>query len=358
MSEVAVVQTTPETYFDDVTRVMKLAGVDKLRNGRKTALKINLSWSKFFPSCSTAPYSYDGVLNSLVNELGFPSDDLFTLENETVVTSLPKGIQANRWAPVLKKYNHKFLELPTAEWETVKLKRKTLVLENYFGDIEVPKALVGSNVIHLPTIKTHGHTQMTGAMKNAFGMLLRTVRHRSHMVIHEVLVDLLMVQKEVCGELFTVTDGTIIGDGAGPRTMVPRTGNLLIASRDMVAADTTQCLLMGIDPFGVKKLVLAERGRLGTMNPDKIRFVGDFSSAGELPVTPTHPGKSPVIEGNRMVLNSPFWSILWNKKLTRLGPVNASMWYHDYFWYPLIGKSHIKDFLKHNPWGKLYNQYG
>ena len=76
--------------------------------------------------------------------------------------------------------------------------------------------MIGSNIVHLPTVKTHVYTTMTGAMKNAFGGLLRENRHWAHTDIHATLVDLLAIQKEIHPGLFAVTDGTICGDGAGP----------------------------------------------------------------------------------------------------------------------------------------------
>ena len=47
---------------------------------------------------------------------------------------------------------------------------------------------------------------MTGAMKNAFGGLLHLKRHWTHSVIHETLVDLLIIQKEIHPGIFAVMD--------------------------------------------------------------------------------------------------------------------------------------------------------
>jgi hypothetical protein len=56
-------------------------------------------------------------------------------------------------------------------------------------------------------VKTHGHAVMTGAVKNSFGGLLREVRHYAHKYMHEVLVDLLYMQRELHPAVFTVMDG-------------------------------------------------------------------------------------------------------------------------------------------------------
>src|SRR5204863_9179 len=83
----------------------------------------------------------------------------------------------------------------------------------------------------------HIFTTTTGAMKNAFGGLLNEHRHWTHPVIHETLVDLLMIQKKIHRGVFAVMDGTFAGDGPGPRCMIPHVKNVILASADQVAID-------------------------------------------------------------------------------------------------------------------------
>ena len=59
----AVVRTRPETVIEDYGRVMDLAGYrDVLSRDRDTLLKLNLSWTKYFPACSSQPWQVDGVV--------------------------------------------------------------------------------------------------------------------------------------------------------------------------------------------------------------------------------------------------------------------------------------------------------
>ena len=123
------------------------------------------------------------------------------------------------------------------EWIDVRdavgdLTKKFLCLnEVYPKGFSIPKRFIGENIIHLPTVKTHIFTTTTGAMKNAFGGLLNEHRHWTHPVIHETLVDLLMIQKKIHRGVFAVMDGTFAGDGPGPRCMIPHVKNVLLASR-------------------------------------------------------------------------------------------------------------------------------
>ena len=67
-SVVSVVKTSPATVIADYRRVMELAGWDKHLTGeRELLLKLNLSWTKYFPACSSQPWQVDGVLKTLLD---------------------------------------------------------------------------------------------------------------------------------------------------------------------------------------------------------------------------------------------------------------------------------------------------
>jgi uncharacterized protein (DUF362 family) len=154
----------------------------------------------------------------------------------------------------------------------------------------IPKRFIGENIVHLPTVKTHVFTTTTGAMKNAFGGLLNEHRHWTHPVIHETLVDLLMIQQRIHRGVFAVMDGTFAGDGPGPRCMVPHVKNVILASADQVAIDATAAKLMGIDPLSIRFIRLAHDIGLGCGDPRDIEIVGDTSM--RRPRTGTSPGPS------------------------------------------------------------------
>ena len=95
--------------------------------------------------------------------------------------------------------------------------KRFLCLNDVYPDgFMIPRRFIGENIVHLPTVKTHVFTTTTGAMKNAFGGLLNERRHWTHPVIHETLVDLLMIQRKIHRGVFAVMDGTFAGDGPGP----------------------------------------------------------------------------------------------------------------------------------------------
>ena len=355
--KVAVVNTSPKTVMDDVARLMDLADYSKyVSKDILTTVKLNLSWSKFYPACSTNPYIFDGLLIKLIKD-GFHPRKIQAVENETVVTNIYEGTRGNNWYPVIKKHKIRFLPLIKAHYVDVKLPRKTLVLEDTFGEIVAPKEIFDTNIIHLPTIKTHGHTQMTGALKDSFGLYLTKKRHLAHLKIHEVLVDLLLLQKTISHSEFVITDGSVVGDGPGPRTMIPKIGNILLATHDMVAADTVQTRLMGLDQKSVHKLHIAKELGLGESDPQNIELVGDYEYWEDLPNFHLSPGKSPVVAWNRGFLWFPgMEAFLFRSPLMWL-PTQLSGLYHDGIWLPLKGKKWVRWFLEETEWGELWKQY-
>lgn len=357
MVKVAVVKTTPKTIYEDIARLMDAAEYQKhVSKYAATTIKLNLSWSKFYPACSTNPYVFDGLLRKMIAD-GYSNRRIQAVENETVVTNIFAGTHGNNWYPVIKKHRIKFLPLIHATYVDVQLPRETLVLEDTFGEVIAPKEIFGTNIIHLPTFKTHGHTQMTGALKDSFGLYLTKNRHLAHLKIHEVLVDLLLLQKTISHSEFVLTDGTVMGDGAGPRTMVPKIGNLLLATNDMVAADTVQTRIMGLDQRLVRKLQIANELGLGESNLDNIEIVGDFEDVKQLPNFKMSPGKSPVITWNRGFLKFPGMETLLFRSPLMWLPTQLSGLYHDGIWLPLKGKKWVNWFLEETEWGELWKTY-
>ena len=357
--KVAVIKTSPETVLEDVERVMKMACVeDALPKNVTTGLKINISWQTWYPACSTTPWQLEGVIQAL---RGAGYQDLVGIHNDTVVVDTSVGEFNNKHRFVTDKHNVPCEYLYDQQFEWVRYEPKTrpfLVLDKVFPEgVYIPKALLGKNIVHLPTVKTHVFTTITGAMKNAFGGLLHRNRHWTHSVIHETLVDLLMIQQEIHPGLFAVMDGTFAGDGPGPRAMRWHEKNILLASADQVAIDAVSARLQGFNPMKISFLRTAHELDLGVADPREIEIVGydieqekpwnfvqedTFASRGQKMIYhgPLKPLEKPLLQ-------SPIvpWSFF------------ASNFYHNVYWYPFVGRKRVEEALK-TPWGQLFTQYG
>jgi uncharacterized protein (DUF362 family) len=356
-AKVAVLYTSAPTVVTDIGRAMEMADfTSALDKTAPTALKVNISWQHWYPGCSSTPWQIEGVAKAL-RDAGF--SDILAAHNGTVVVDSHEGELRNKHKAVQDRFQIPSVHLTDAgvPWVRYAPKAEMMVLDKIFPDgIEIPQALVGRNVVHLPTVKTHVFTTMTGAMKNAFGGLLHYRRHWTHSQIHKTLVDLLAIQQEIHPGIFAVTDGTIAGDGPGPRAMRPHVKNLILASSDMVAIDAVSAKLMGFDPLSLQFIRLAHERGLGVGDPREIEVVG-------LDVSNINFG----FRGDEDTFAS------WGQKLIYWGPLHfmekpllrtpivpwsyaASNIYYNLLWYPLIGRPRVKA-AKATEWGKLFDSY-
>ncbi|MCX7984049.1 MAG: DUF362 domain-containing protein [Bacteroidetes bacterium] len=355
---VAVVRTNSATVLQDIQRCLELAQVDQaLLKNVTTILKDNISWHFPFPGANTTPWQLEGTILALRNS-GYT--DLVSVQNKTVVTDAFKGEDLNNYVPIFKKYQVPVLfnfKNEDMKWVPYTPKHTLLVLDQIFeGGILLPDFFFGKNIVHLPTVKCHIYTTTTGAMKNAFGGLLNTLRHYTHTWIHETLVDLLTIQKEIHTGIFAVMDGTTAGNGPGPRTMYPVEKNVILCSADQVAIDAVAAKLMGFDPLSIPYIRLAHLRNLGCGNPRDIVIVGDDLSNENWQFR----------VGDNAV--SKAGDILWFGPLKRLQHfffrtplvhlfVAASEIYHDYYRWPFKDKKVFEQWKENSQWGRLFQQY-
>jgi uncharacterized protein (DUF362 family) len=356
-STVAVVYTSPKTVLKDISRAMQLAKIDQYFNkDSSTLLKINISWQHWYPACSTTPWQLDGVIQELQRE-GY--SNLIPAQNGTVVVNSYEGEIKNKHLSVLNKHNLQsvHLDTPPNEWVRYIPKGEMLVLNEIFPEgIKIPSIFQGKNIVHLPTMKTHVFTTMTGAMKNAFGGLLHQRRHWTHSVIHETLVDLLTIQKEIHPGIFAVMDGTFSGDGPGPRAMQWHTKNVVLASNDQVAIDAIAAKMMGFDPMEIKFIRLAHEKGLGCGDPRSIQVIGEDISGINWHFTGVQ--NTLASKGQKLIYWGPLKRLEHLLLRSFIAPWSyfASNLYHNVYWLNLFGKRRIKRALK-TDWGKLFSRY-
>ncbi len=358
-AKVAILRTKPETALEDYERLMHLADVKQhLDPSATTILKDNISWHFPFPSANTTPWQLEGAIVGL-RKAGF--NDLVCVQNKTVVTNAFKGEDLNKYVPIFKhhgvpaKFNFRDEDMT---WDVYRPKRPMLVLDKIFPDgIKIPDYFHGKNIVHLPTAKCHIYTTTTGAMKNAFGGLLNTNRHYTHSHIHETLVDLLAIQKEIHAGMFALMDGSTAGNGPGPRIMHPTTKNVIFASDDQVAIDAVSAKVMGFDPLSIQYIRLAHEQGLGVGDPGEIEIIGDADVASEdwgfkvgahmhsLLGYLAWFGPTKVLQ--KIVVRPPLVA----------GPIMFSEVFHDYYHWPLKEKKIYQRWRQESPWGHLFAKY-
>lgn len=356
--KVAVLYTRPETILEDYQRLFELAGGrEALAPGVTTILKDNITWHFPMPGTNTTPWQLEGTILAL-REAGF--NDLVCVQNQTVVTNAFKGEDLNGYVPIFRAHDVSVLYNFRKEdmtWIEYKPKARMLALDHIYPEgIRIPDYFFGKNIVHLPTVKTHMYTTTTGAMKNAFGGLLSKYRHYTHTWIHETLVDLLAIQKEIHPGIFAVMDGTTAGNGAGPRMVEPVIKNVILASADQVAIDAVAAKLMGFDPLGIKYIRMAHEAGLGVGDPHDIEVVGDdiaqenwgfkvkFNSHSFLAWLSWY-GPTRVLQ--KAIFRTPFVIVP-----TFIGEVEQ-----DYMYWPLKYKAIAEQWRETTEWGKLFQRY-
>jgi uncharacterized protein (DUF362 family) len=355
---VSVKKTQPETVLDDIQTAMHLARfTEHLDPSAPVILKDNISWHFPFLGANTTPWQLEGVIRAL-KDAGFK--DIVCVQNETVVTNAFKGEQLNKYVPLFRKYGipvlYNFRE-SDMQWIRYTPKAKMRVLDDIFPEgIKIPEYFLGKNIIHLPTVKCHIYTGTTGSMKNAFGGLLNSRRHYTHSVIHETLNDLLAIQKEIHAGIFTVMDGTVCGNGPGPRTMMPVEKDLMLASADSTAIDAVAAKMMGFDPYSLEFIRIAHEAGLGTGRLEEIEILGEDISGENWGFTVGNNAASAVGKFIWFGPLRPVQTLFFRTPLVYLF-VFGSFFYHDFIYWPLKGRRQMQTFKKTSKWGKLFDSY-
>src|SRR4051794_34410659 len=357
-SKVAVLRVTPDNILSDIDRLVDLGGMSRaLAPGHTTILKDNISWHFPFPAANTTPWQLEGTIQALARR-GF---DQVCVQNKTVVTNAFKGEDLNHYVPIFKRYEVPVLynfKDEDMKWVHYKPKARMRVLDQIFPEgIHIPDYFFGKNIVHLPTTKCHIYTTTTGAMKNAFGGLLNTRRHYTHSWIHETLVDLLAIQKEIHSGLFAVMDGTTAGNGPGPRTMYPEVKNVILASGDQVAIDAVAAKLMGHDPLSIPYIRLAHEAGLGVGDPRQIELVGDTDLGNESwGFRVGDNGASRVGDLVWFGPLKPMQNVLMRTPLVNLFILGSEV-YHDYYRWPTRDRRVFESWLANTAWGEMFQEY-
>ena len=185
--------------------------------------------------------------------------------------------------------------------------------ESALGIEKVSKELIDADVIiSIPAMKTHLLTGVTLAMKNMYGTFPDIDKAKFHkMGIEETILE---VNSAFTPNL-AIIDGSIGGEAVGPLSCNSCLFQTIVASNDVVTADSIACQLMGYDPMEIVHIKMAQE-----------RGLGDASAKFDLSRLPyPHPEKKdgcwerPKSEvkdfyewGVELILMFPGWATLFN----------------------------------------------
>jgi len=304
--------------------------------GADVSLKPNLGWDKLIPGSTSARWVIEGVIQTIKNYVG----KIYLVESDQVVVHADKALKMTRLDRVCRQYSIEWVNMSRGKFISIQDDER-LVLK----DVHIPEILTRTEVITLPLMKTHNKATITGAIKNQWGCL-QTLRHNFHPVLSQALVDVNKLVKP----RFAVMDGTIALEGNGPKSGKPKEMNLVLASGDMVALDTTATRIMGFDPAEISHLQLCAEHGLGIADPAGITVLGESIEDIQ---TSFLPAKHNPVSRLELALRKPFVNgLVFHTPLLRLFCWGARRYYD--WWDKTEGKALREKILAQSGYGKQW----
>lgn len=130
--------------------------------------------------------------------------------------------------------------------------------------------------INIAKLKTHVETEITGCVKNIFGIADIETRKRAHRSLSrrhlaEAILDLFCIAPPA----FNILDAVVCMEGDGPSHGRPKQAGWLVASNSAAAADWVAATIMGYrNPASIPLLEAASRRGIGPMGQSDIELVG------------------------------------------------------------------------------------
>jgi len=333
MVKVAFVRVNhePNGVNKAVSRALKLSGFNKIK-GKRFFIKINAMTDSVVPGVCTSPWVFEALLKNL-RKNNPRAEILFGDANVATTKQFNKAVKNWGYEEIGEKYGATPVNLSETKLVTVDLNQEV------FKKIRVPEILLNHDIITAPVMKTHCITGFTASHKNQWGCLT-TVRHQYHLVANKAIAEINAFLKPV----FALIDGTISMEGNGPRNGLLRISDVIIASKDLVAADTVVAKFMGFKLNEVPVIRHAEKLGVGSA---KHALVGDEFTPS--PYIKPELNKHIVFRTEFFFRKMPLFKwLLFKTPLFK--PISWVVTkYNTFIWHHLSGKKQIKRLMRENP---------
>src|SRR5918996_1638498 len=227
-------------------------------------IKANLNdYRRWETASTTDPYLLDMLLDLLKSI--YPSASITVLENHSSATNADNISAFLGIDKVIEKHNCRFLNVARGDWMSINIDGL------HFKQLDVPSILRACDLfITFPKLKSHVITKMTCSLKNQMGLF----RPKRKLAYHHVLDDLIVDCNLAMKPHVTIVDANLAMEGVyGPTYGSPRKLGLLIASKDLVAADSFCARLFGLNPKSISHIKKAADKKLGST---RFKVVADF----------------------------------------------------------------------------------
>ncbi|MEX2191019.1 MAG: DUF362 domain-containing protein [Bacteroidota bacterium] len=337
-STVSVVSVST-TIQDAVRQAMELVSwKSALQRGKPTALKVNLGWDLFIPGSITSPWAVEGVILTIRDWVG----PLYLVESDQVLENIQKAYEKSGLPDLCKRHGVTWVNMSHAPSS-----RRQLPGAKIFQTIELPDILAKCQIVTIPVMKTHAKTGITGSLKNQWGCISK-LRHNYHLVLSDALADINAALKPA----FAVMDATIALEGNGPKSGHPKIINRVLASADLVALDTVQAKLMGLDPNAIEHVQRCAQRGIGIASLSDIDILGDADA-------PTcnlrfEPARHNLVSRIEELLRRSRWKwLFFDTPIFMIMLLGAKIWYLIWF-YAISGRKHWNFVLDDPRYGPLW----
>ena len=231
-----------------------LGGIGKfVKNGDKVLVKVNI--------CGGVPeikgsYTSTIVAGELVDLIRSAGGEPILADADMIWTKFWQAAKDSGWVDWAKEKGVRLMNL-----SETKIVNFDFGKDSVLGIEKVSMECINADVIiSVPTMKTHLLTGVTLGMKNMYGTFPDVDKAKYHrkgieQTIYEV--------NHAFTPSLVVIDGSIGGEAVGPLSTRPLSFETIIASNDVVMADSIACQIMGYDPMNVVHLKIAQESGLG-----------------------------------------------------------------------------------------------
>ena len=157
----------------------------------------------------------------------------------------------------------------------------TEIKSRFTQQVVVSREILDADIlVSLPKFKTHALTQITGAIKNMFGILVGGEKGRMHAAagsfknFAELLVDIYQLRPPD----LVIMDAVMGMEGNGPSGGDPIHVGKLMASDNGVDLDAVMVTMMGKRPEKIHMLKVAGERGLGELDVSKLDVIGDLKT--------------------------------------------------------------------------------
>lgn len=259
MEKVAIVGNVSD-IDSSVQRCVDLIGGYSMKPNDEVIIKPNICSSKNPDGMVLTDYR---IISSIVNQVKSHGNNVVMVESDNISGVAVKRARESGFLDLCDELDVEFIDLSNDDYEEFPVAGTKLRLPRTVLDADY--------LINLPKIKTCGHTLVTLAIKNLYGVFQRKRKGKLHKHLNEILP---FLADTIRSDLIIV-DGLTCMEGNGPIIGNPINLNILAAGTNPVAVDSICSRIMGYDPESIPHIDLTSKRGVGPTKLDEIEVVGD-----------------------------------------------------------------------------------